>query len=98
LVTVVQTCALPIWQGGFLHFARKAKAPVLPIFVSAKNSLLFYSASFIFKPLATALLAHEMFNKHSSEIKFRVGEVIPHHALKSDQLADKALINRLKNK
>lgn len=84
------------WQGGFLHFARKAKAPVLPIFVSAKNSLLFYSASFIFKPLATALLAHEMFNKHSSEIKFRVGEVIPHHALKSDQLADKALIKRLK--
>lgn len=84
------------WQGGFLHFALKAKAPVLPIFVSAKNSLLFYSASFIFKPLATALLAHEMFNKHSSEIKFRVGEVIPHHALKSDQLADKALIKRLK--
>jgi putative hemolysin len=84
------------WQAGFLHFARKAKAPVLPIFVSAKNSLLFYSASFIFKPFATALLAHEMFNKHSSEIKFRVGEVIPHHALESDQLADKALIKRLK--
>jgi len=50
----------------------------------------------IFKPLATALLAHEMFNKRSAEIKFRVGEVIPHHALESDQLADKALIKRLK--
>ena len=84
------------WQAGFLHFARKAKAPVLPIFVSAKNSLLFYGASFIFKPFATALLAHEMFNKHSSEIKFRVGEVIPHHALESNKLADKALIKRLK--
>jgi len=84
------------WQAGFLHFARKAKAPLLPIFVSAKNSLLFYSASIIFKPLATALLAHEMFNKHSAEIKFRVGEVIPHNALESNQLADKALIKRLK--
>ncbi len=84
------------WQAGFLHFARKAKAPILPIFVSAKNSLLFYSASLIFKPLATALLAHEMFNKQSSEIQFRVGEVIPHHALESNQLADKALIKRLK--
>lgn len=84
------------WQAGFLHFARKTQAPVLPIFVSAKNSMLFYSASFIFKPLATALLAHEMFNKHSAEIKFRVGEMIPHHALESDQLADKALIKRLK--
>lgn len=84
------------WQAGFLHFARKANAPLLPIFVSAKNSLLFYSASIIFKPLATALLAHEMFNKHSAEIKFRVGEVIPHHALESDSLADKPLIKRLK--
>jgi len=84
------------WQAGFLHFARKTKAPLLPIFVSAKNSMLFYSASMIFKPLATALLAHEMFNKRSAEIKFRVGEMIPHHALESDQLADKALIKRLK--
>lgn len=84
------------WQAGFLHFARKTKAPILPIFVSAKNSLMFYSASMIFKPLATALLAHEMFNKHSAEIKFRIGEVIPHHALETDKLADKALIKRLK--
>lgn len=84
------------WQAGFLHFARKTNSPLLPIFVSAKNSMLFYSASIIFKPLATALLAHEMFNKRSAEIKFRVGEVIPHHALESDQLADKALIKRLK--
>lgn len=84
------------WQAGFLHFARKAKAPILPIFVSAKNSWLFYTTSMIFKPLATALLAHEMFNKRSAEIKFRVGEAIPHHSLESNQLADKALIKRLK--
>jgi putative hemolysin len=84
------------WQAGFLHFARKTQAPILPVFVSAKNSLLFYGASLIFKPLATALLANEMFNKHSVEIKFRVGEVIPHTALSSDSLADTALIKRLK--
>ena len=84
------------WQAGFLHFARKTRAPILPIFVSAKNSLLFYSASMLFKPLATALLAHEMFNKRSAEIKFRVGEMIPAHALDSNQLTDKALAKRLK--
>jgi len=84
------------WQSGFLHFARKAQAPILPIYVSAKNSLLFYSASMLFKPLGTALLAHEMFNKRSAEIKFRVGEMIPWHALDSDQLSDKALSRRLK--
>lgn len=84
------------WQAGFLHFARKTQSPVLPIFVSAKNSWLFYGASMLFKPLATALLAHEMFNKHSAEIKFRVGEMIPSRALESDHLADKSLIKRLK--
>jgi len=84
------------WQAGFLHFARKAQVPILPILVSAKNSWLFYTTSMIFKPLATALLAHEMFNKRSAEIKFRVGEAITPHSLESDQLADKALIKRLK--
>lgn len=84
------------WQAGFLHFARKTGAPVLPVFISAKNSLLFYSASAIYKPLATALLAREMFNKRSAEIKFRVGEPIPCQALNNKKLADKALIKRLK--
>lgn len=84
------------WQAGFLHFARRSGAPLLPVYIDARNSLLFYGASMLFKPLATALLAQEMFNKRSAEIRLRVGEVIPHQALASDQLADKALIARLK--
>ena len=84
------------WQGGFLHFARKSGAPLLPVYIDARNSLLFYGASMLFKPLATALLAQEMFNKRRAEIRLRVGEVIPNAALASDQLADKALIGRLK--
>lgn len=84
------------WRPGFLHFARRAEAPVLPVHIGAKNSLLFYSASMLFKPLGTALLAREMFNKHSRIIRFRVGEPIPASALRSDQLHDKALLKRLK--
>lgn len=84
------------WRPGFLHFARKTKAPVLPVHIGAKNSLLFYSASMLFKPLGTALLAREMFNKHSSIIHMRIGEPIPCTALSSTQLRDKSLIQRLK--
>lgn len=84
------------WRSGFLHFARKSGAPLLPVHIQAKNSWLFYSASAVFKPLATALLAHEMFNKRSAEIRFRVGEPIPAHALEAKNLADKPLIQRLK--
>ncbi|HEY7885749.1 MAG TPA: lysophospholipid acyltransferase family protein [Cellvibrionaceae bacterium] len=84
------------WQSGFLHFARKTQAPILPVFIEAKNSWVFYSASMLYKPFGTALLAREMFKKQSAEIRFRVGELISPKALCSDKLADKALIHRLK--
>lgn len=84
------------WHAGFLHFARKTGAPILPIYIEAKNSLLFYSASMLYKPFGTALLAREMFKKQSAEIRLRVGEMIPSSELDTDKLADKALIKRLK--
>ncbi|SMF59002.1 Putative hemolysin [Alteromonadaceae bacterium Bs31] len=84
------------WRPGFLHFARKAKAPILPVHIGAKNSLLFYGASAIFKPLGTALLAHEMFNKKSSSIKFSIGKPIPLESLKTEHLQDRTLVKRLK--
>ncbi len=84
------------WRPGFLKLARRTHAPVLPIHINAKNSLLFYGASMLFKPLGTALLAKEMFNKKSSTIHFRIGEPIGVSALQSDALKDKALIVRLK--
>lgn len=83
------------WQPGFLHLARHSGAAILPIHIKAKNSLLFYSASMLYKPLGTALLAQEMFNKQSATIHFRVGEPIPADTLATDKLKDKALIRRL---
>lgn len=65
------------WNSGFIRFARKANAPVLPIFIGGKNSSLFYSISYINKALSTMMLAREMFNKHSVTIPMKVGEPIP---------------------
>lgn len=65
------------WHSGFIRFARKANAPVLPVFIGGKNSSLFYSISYINKALSTVMLAREMFNKHSVTIPMRVGEPIP---------------------
>lgn len=86
----------PHWRTGFLHFSRKTMAPLLPIHVEAKNSLLFYGASMVFKPLGTALLAREMFNKRSRTIRFNVGEPIPANQLLTDALHDRVLVKRLK--
>jgi len=64
------------WNSGFLHFARRANAPVLPVYLGGKNSALFYSLSCVNRSLSTLLLAREMFNKHSVTLPVRVGEPI----------------------
>lgn len=84
------------WRPGFLHFARKALAPVLPVHIEARNSLLFYSASLLFKPFGTVLLSDEMFKHQSNVIRFHVGEVIPCNKLHSDRLNDRTLVARLR--
>lgn len=84
------------WQTGFLHFARRAKANVLPVHIDAKNSALFYSLSMLYKPLSTLWLAREMFNKYHMDIHFSVGDPIPAVSVDSVQVADRFLAQRLK--
>lgn len=66
------------WNSGFLRFARKANAPVLPVYLGGKNSPLFYGMSYINKSLSALLLAREMFNKQSAIIPIRIGQAIPY--------------------
>ena len=40
------------WSDGFLRFARRSAAPVLPIHIAARNSSTFYGVSMLAKPLA----------------------------------------------
>jgi putative hemolysin len=85
-----------LWRPGFLHFARKAKAPVLPVQVIARNSALFYGASLLYKPISTLLLSDEMFRQQSRVIRIHVGESIPIDRLRSDKLHDRTLVLRLR--
>ncbi len=84
------------WNSGFLNFAKKTSAPILPIFIGARNSSLFYSASMVYKPLSGMMLAHEMFNKNSMNITMRVGEAISHQQIEQLPLvkAEKAKLLR----
>lgn len=84
------------WRPGFLQFARRNQAPVLPVHIEAKNSLLFYGASLLYKTLGTCLLPREMFQQRSRTIAFRVGQPIGHDALSTDKLRDKTLVKRVK--
>lgn len=69
------------WNSGFIHFARKANAPILPVFLGGKNSPLFYGLSYINKSMSTLMLAREMFNKHSVTLPVRIGEPIAFNQL-----------------
>ncbi|MDT8310128.1 MAG: lysophospholipid acyltransferase family protein [Methylophaga sp.] len=84
------------WNSGFLNFAKKTNAPVLPVFVGARNSSLFYSASMVYKPLSGMMLAHEMFNKNSKTIQICIGEPIPYQQIEALPLvkAEKAKLLR----
>lgn len=61
------------WRHGFLRFARRSGAPVLPVRIAARNSALFYGASALYKPVGTALLAREMFARRGRPIRLHVG-------------------------
>jgi len=66
-----------LWHSGFLRIARQAKSPILPVYIDAKNSPLFYGVSMVYKPLATALLVKEMFKQRKKHLPMRIGELIP---------------------
>lgn len=65
------------WQRGFVGFARRTGAPVLPVRIAARNSALFYGASALCKPAATALLAREMFARRARPLRLHVGTPMP---------------------
>ena len=69
------------WNSGFLKFAKHTNSPILPVYIDARNSSLFYSASIVYKPLSSVMLAHEMFNKRSKTIAMRVGAPIAYQQI-----------------
>ena len=71
------------WQKGFLKIAGRAKAPILPIHISGKNSSTFYTTSMLVKPLSTILLVNEMFKQKPQQIRFTIGGIIPYRTYKN---------------
>ena len=84
------------WQNGFIKLAKKARCPILPIYINAKNSAFFYSMSTLYKPLGTMLLVKEMFNKKNQEIKFKVGAPIPYNVINTSEQTNKQLSQRFR--
>ena len=65
------------WRNGAIRFARKFNCTVLPVHISARNSLFFYLSALINKSLPTVLLPREMFKRKHRKTIIRIGDPIP---------------------
>lgn len=84
------------WNKGAIYFAKKFNSPILPVFIQARNSLLFYIISVINKRISTALLPHELFNKKNTTIKLSVGDIIPAKAFTDSMIEEAHQVKLLK--
>lgn len=77
------------WHKGFLRLAARAKAPILPIHVRGRNSLSFYTASMLARPLSTLMLIGEMFHRRRQPLKLTIGSLIPFAAYDSLKIRER---------
>jgi putative hemolysin len=84
------------WSAGFVRFARKSGAPVLPVHIDARNSPTFYGVSMLAKPLASLLLPREMFAARQARLSLTVGAQVPARALDGTGLSDHRLAQRMR--
>jgi putative hemolysin len=66
-----------VWMNGPVSCARKYQAPILPLAIDSRNSLLYYLIALINLNFSTALLTHEMFRKRGVTVPVRVGHLLP---------------------
>jgi putative hemolysin len=71
------------WHAGFLSFAERAHAPILPVLLDGRNSALFYGVSTFLKTISAFMLVDEAYRQRASTLPIRIGELIPWRALEA---------------
>jgi hypothetical protein len=64
------------WYGSFLKFAKKTNSPILPFYINARNTYLFYLISVFSKTISTLLLSDEMFKQNGKNICVYIQESV----------------------
>ena len=81
------------WNSSYLKIAEKTNSQILPVHIGGRNSMMFYTSSWVYRPLSTMQLANEMFRQRNRRIPIQVGEPIP-----IQELAKLPLSTKEKNK
>ncbi len=85
------------WSSGFVKVSLRTGAPLLPCYIGARNSALFYSVSTSNKPAAGLLLVQEMFGQAEKTLPMRIGQLIPANALQQNKRPRNEQDKRLKH-
>ena len=64
------------WHPGFIKLAGKFRAPLLPVSIQARNSLLFYASTLLAPNLSMLLLMQQMFRRRHSRLPVKIGQQI----------------------
>lgn len=72
------------WIPTVISLARKYNAPIIPLYMSSRNSALYYLLSIINKELKDMTLFHEMLNKKASKYRLVFGPPIAPDSLTGD--------------
>jgi putative hemolysin len=73
----------PAWNENIARIVRMTMAPVLPVYFSGTNSLVFHAAGMVHPLLRTARLPAELLNKGRKTIQMAVGRMIGQERLAS---------------
>lgn len=91
------------WNGSFLRFALQKKAPILPVFIGGRNSLMFYIFGVLLRPLSNRILLvrelfqmklmREMFSRHQHQrLHMHFGDFIDAAELQQRDLSPEAKV------
>jgi putative hemolysin len=72
------------WMPSAAVLARKYKLPVVPIHITARNSVLFYMFDALHETLRDVTLFHEVINKNDHTFRVRAGRALDGAALSKD--------------
>ncbi|MEW5559163.1 GNAT family N-acyltransferase [Enterobacter asburiae] len=82
------------WHPGFIRLAEKFRVPLLPAFIHAHNSPLFYATTWLSPTFSMLLLMQQMFRRRHSSLPVTLGERIPWESWYQPQLASKEQAKR----
>lgn len=82
------------WHPGFIKLATKYRAPLLPVWIRAHNSALFYASTLLSENLPLLLLMQQMFRRRNSSLPIGIGQQIAWSSWYSPQMSPRELADR----